>query len=358
MWSLVDVASEASSNLAARKWRSGLLLIPLMLIFAFQAHLESVTLNNAINDELENLRDGSRVLVVGSRTPNAEPLLYGPRCDRLGSLPHARAAAGLTIATSLEVTSAPGTPLLHVRGTAAAPEVLDPTLSPFAPGYHYISWDAAEAQGVVVPGTINAARPGTAETTNGPVAGFDPAHRLSAGAISLLTVEPLTTVSECWLELQPGAEREAAANVALAALNTETTTFAVRSVLEVDPSPAEVYQSRVTRQLWMLVAGFVSLLGSLVALADRRESALYRTLGAGRLGAVAIGGLESLIVNWWAAALGAGAWYLGAPDLAPEATSRAIWSVVAAVNIGVAASLLARLALTSGSIVDQLKDRG
>lgn len=349
MWPASIMLGESYRNLVSRIVLNSALLLSLIGSMASVMQAELVETDRAIRLDTDQRARGSNILVVAALDPRA-PGVSQEVCASLNRLPQIVAAGGLTAGGPVEVAQSPQTPFRLFRGTDEIVRVLDPGSSGATAPNLWIAKQASQQLGVtngVRVDLLGAER--VAQI-------FDPGLRLPGGDLMLVQTGLWPTVDQCWFEVVPGTVSYGP-TLARSMFAIEEDPITVTSVLDDPPNPLVQFRNRSTRLLWIGAAGFGWLAAGMMALSTRRENALYRVLGSGRLGATIIGLVEFALVGVLATLAATSITLMRHSDAAPASQLWALWvagSVYALTLVG--AGIVFGL-VSLGNAAVQLKDR-
>lgn len=356
MWRLGIMAEEALLNLRSRLgFNLGIALI-LSLVIGLLGWIESVEVDQILVESAEAELAGSNVFIVGPREPVDEPVVSTDVCDSLNQLPQILSAGGLTRTELLVPPVSPGTPFQTYSGSGRIVKVLDPSVSATRlSGADTVArvWLADEA-------SRQLGYPPNATYSDGAnlaeVEVFDPGLRYAVGQTMVLSVGYVPKTDECWFEVAPGQASKPTVTT-VQALFKGPPEMEVVPLLSDRRNFLDLYRERSTRWLWVPGALFAFLVGALHALLARGQTALYRTLGAGRFVAACIGLAEFGIVLASSAVVGGGFGVMVSRDLLSGARGVGLATVAAVWGIGLGGVGLVHLLLSRRSTIDQLKER-
>ncbi len=295
-WNYENVAREAWLAVGTRPGRSGLvwttLLILLGAIFGLEAQATASALTQA--DRLEAA--GRYVYRVRPAGPMSEPLLPRYSCDALVRFDQITAAGGLIDLGSVDLATAPRTPLRAFEASGSFAAILDESLNTVPPTQALIARGAAGMTGYVK-GDLTLADGWQISSRM-----FNPGQRHPSSDLMVLFPTSAPFVQECWFMVRPGTGQATARSVALL-LETDAGLPVVGSILQESPTsvdPLTSYSERPSRFAWLMGGIIGGLLLALVTLRDREQIALARVLGASYLQSVAMGLVQLLVLNLWA----------------------------------------------------------
>jgi hypothetical protein len=329
---------------------------------AFVAHTDATAVIDALTAERDLTTAGQYTLVITGTAESRGPTIDSGTCLDLNSYPFVVAAGGLQHLGSGEIGSHPGTPFRLYAGTGSIRRVLDPNDK--RGGASGIAAPLAKQLGVPDHSTVDLETLDGAETQAHLSSDwFEPGTRHEFGDIMWISGQRLDAIDECWVEFVPAASPYARGITrAAAAFDGNVAVVNVVPSDERGTLPIDLFEERATNGLYIYFGLLIALPACLIMWFQRARTALYRSLGSGRLTATAVAYLESSWVILLCTSIGllSAEWRLGsdvrsaAIDYAPVVTRNTL------IMLAASHALLAVVAtaLSSGSIASQLKDHG
>ncbi len=363
-WRPRVIIREITLSLAANTWRAwALFAVAVGLILAVSS-TEQIQVERALAAEHAQALAGKYTYRIGAVPTDATgetPGLHAGRCVALGSRDHVLAAAGFTLTDPVTLARAPGQQAELAVGVGPVAALWSgekerrgaPSASLLVPVDMADAIGLAAGQGLVVDGR---AYP-TTDT-------FRPGPRIPEAAAWLIaTGPPSGAVTQCWVEF-PAAAADAGAAALRAWFDRNGGQVTVSAVFVADDltiDPTVAYETRATREGWLVVGLVLGGILAIVGWFKRPEIALYRTLGSGPIQTAAIFSAQGTVLYsgaWLVSVLLLGLRALVASPRPPiDALVLGARAGLLTALVGMVAQVIAFVALSSGATVRQIKDR-
>lgn len=350
-WPPTTVWWETIANAVVHRVRLTVIALVATVLLGGLAFIEMSATTTAIEHTRELRTAGSHVYSVRSVDPQTRLALDAAACHSLLTLPQVIAAGGVIDDGYTSLDAAPGTPLRHIAVTGSAIRVFDPDAPPALPGGGWLAASAGHQIGVPDGAVV------TLDDAPTHLAWANPDRRHPNGASLLVAPSASPRVDECWFEVHPGADSHA---VEVAATLHPDAVAVIAPLLprsEFTIDPLTTFSQRPSRWLWAAVGAALGLGIVAVHWFTRSETALYRLLGLRRSNLVAMHTVTAGVITATAALTGvvAAALLIGTPDTAAALVG--MRASLAAAFTALCTTVIGSLAIASGSVTRQLKDR-
>ena len=281
-WAHAVSIEEARRGLIAAPFRTVLTVVVLALAFGLSSRGEMIEHSAALSQDGFELRSGRNVFVA---TSAGDGNIDGVRCARLNSADGVIAAAPVREVGVFSFDHAPGDLFLLQEST---PELAFIVSSGQASSPAWASSNLAQSISLS-PGREYA-------TSAGPITIshlVEVGARASSMSAAVTVMGLIGRADSCWVEFRAGST-ESARQVLEAALFSPGQSVVVVPVFQVEPhrNAADVFRHRSSRWFFLVAAAATWIIMLAVVGSQRKNYALYRTLGATRANVAALASCE------------------------------------------------------------------